>query len=273
MATKLAIIAGGGSLPWRLAEACQSRGRSIFVVCLEGFAEPALADRFPGMSARLGAGGAILDRLRTEGVQEVCLAGAVRRPSLSELRPDFWTACQVARAGFLRLGDDALLSAVGQLLEREGLKVVGAAEVLDTLLARPGILGRHEPDEIAQADIDRGWTVCRALGRVDVGQAVVVQQGIVLAVEAAEGTDEMLRRCLDLQRDGPGGVLVKARKPQQDARLDLPTIGPRTLEAAAASGLRGLAVEAGGVLVLAPDSLQDFADRHGLFVVGIEAET
>jgi hypothetical protein len=134
-----------------------------------------------------------------------------------------------------------------------------------------GPLGRHQPDEQARADIEHGLHVARAIGALDVGQAVVVQQGLILGVEAVEGTDELLRRCASLRRQGPGGVLVKAAKPGQERRVDRPAMGPRTVVVAAETGLRGIAAEAGMTLVIDRAEMVRAADRAGLFVVGVAA--
>jgi DUF1009 family protein len=273
MAPRLGIIAGGGNLPIRLVEACRRAGRQFFVVALEGHAEPGLtAGDVPHRWFRLGAGGAMLGALREAGAREIVLAGRVRRPSLLGLLPDAWTARFVAKVGprAFRAGDDGLLKAISAELEAEGFTLVGAQDVLGELLSGPGPYGRLVPDAEAEADIRRGIEVAQALGALDVGQAVVVQQGLVLGVEAIEGTDALLDRCARLGRDGPGGVLVKLAKPQQDRRLDLPAIGPETVERAAAAGLQGIAVQAGGALVIDRDGVAARADGLGLFVVGVK---
>src|SRR3546814_5686365 len=184
--------------------------------------------------------------------------------------PDWRAARFLARIGFARIGDDGLLNSIRDLLQEEGFRLVGAHDVLEGLLARQGLLTRTAPDEMAMADIARGLAAARAIGDLDIGQAAVVQQGIVLALEAIEGTDRMLDRCADLRREGPGGVLVKARGSEEDDRLDLPTIGVRTVERAAAAGLRGIAVEAGGALIVDAAAVAASADRLGLYVVVVE---
>jgi DUF1009 family protein len=268
----LGIIAGRGALPRRLVENCRASGRSVFVLALEGEADQATVAGVPHAWCRLGAAAKGLDLLRANGVAELVLAGGVRRPSLSALLPDWRAAKFFARVGYRALGDDGLLSAIVKELEREGFRVLGADDILSCENLMPtGPLGRHIPDDDASVDIEHGLKVARALGALDIGQAVVVQQGLVLGIEAAEGTDELLRRCGALRRDGPGGVLVKIAKPGQERRADRPTIGPQTLALAAASGLRGIAAEAGMTLVLDRAELVRAADEAGLFVIGIAA--
>jgi DUF1009 family protein len=270
----LGVLAGGGALPGRVAAAAEAAGRSVFLVGFEGYAEPAVLAPFHHGWSRLGAAGHTLALLREAGCREVVLVGPVKRPSLLHLRPDAEGARLLARIGRAAFaGDDGLLAAIVRVLAEEGFRVRGAHEILAEAVAPSGLLGRHAPDAQALADIARGVTVAQALGRVDVGQGCVVQQGMTLAVEAAEGTDAMLARAGGLARPGPGGVLVKLVKPGQDRRTDLPTIGPGTVRAAAAAGLRGIAFEAGGTLVADRAALVQDADAAGLFLLGIDPET
>ncbi len=270
----LGIIAGGGPFPGRVGAAAQAAGRPVFIVALRGFADPAVIAPFPHADVRMGAGGEILSQLRRHGCKDVVLIGPVRRPSLADIRPDTEGARILARIGRAAFsGDDGLLAAVVRVLGEEGFRVLGAHEVLTDAVGAAGVLGCHGPDADASADIARGVAVTRALGAVDVGQGCVVQQGIVLAVEAIEGTDAMMARAAGLARPGPGGVLVKLVKPGQERRADLPTIGPATLRAAAASGLRGVAFEAGGTLLTDRAGCVEAADAAGLFLIGIDPDT
>lgn len=267
---KLAIIAGGGDLPRLLIAACRAESRPFFVIALQGHADAeTVAGDTPHLWVRLGAGGTILKTLKDQACPEIVMAGRVRRPSLLSLMPDAWTAKFLLSVGRRAVGDNGLLSAIGEVIEREGGKLVGPEQILPDLLAPEGIIGTRSPGPEDWPDIERGIAVARALGAVDVGQAAVVQQGVVLGVEAIEGTDALLRRCKELRRDGPGGVLVKTAKPQQERRLDLPAIGIRTVEQAAAAGLVGIAVEAGGALIVAAGAVGAAADKAGLFVVGV----
>jgi UDP-2,3-diacylglucosamine hydrolase len=274
LTTPLGIIAGGGPLPGRVAEAALAQGRPVFVVALEGYAEPAVVTPFPHAPARLGAAGRIMGLLRDAHCKDIVLVGPVRRPSLLHLRPDGEGARLLARIGRAAFaGDDGFLAAIVRVLGEEGFRVLGAHEVLTEAVGPRGLLSQAAPDGGALTDIARAVTVLRALGEVDVGQGCVVQQGIVLAVEAIEGTDQMLARAATLARPGPGGVLVKMVKPGQDRRADLPTIGPRTIDAAVAAGLRGVAFEAGGTLFTDRDGCIARADQAGLFLLGLDPTT
>lgn len=268
----LGIVAGSGDLPRRLIETCRATGRRFFVLALEGEADPAMLGGVSHAWCRIGAAATGLDLLRANGVGELVLAGGVKRPSVASLRPDWRATKFFARIGLRALGDDGLLSAVIKELEREGFTVIGADRLLDASTVMPeGPVGTLVPDPVARADIEHGLRIARALGGLDIGQAVVVQQGMVLGLEAIEGTDALLRRCGGLKREGPGGVLVKIEKPGQERRVDRPVIGPETVAVARASGLRGIAAEAGAVLILDREAVARAADAAGLFVVGVRA--
>ncbi len=270
--TCLGILAGGGPLPGQVARAAAAAGRDVFIVGFEDFAEAGVIGAYPHAYARVGAAGRILALLRGAGCRDLVLVGPVRRPSLLDLRPDREGAKILARVGRAAFaGDDGLLAALVRVFGEEGFRVLGAHEVLTEALGPAGQLGRVAADAAAMADLRRGVAVVRALGAADVGQACVVQQGIVLAVEAIEGTDAMLARAGGLARPGPGGVLVKMAKPGQDRRADLPAIGPRTPAAAAAAGLRGVAFEAGGTLVIDRAGCVAAADAAGVFLLGFGA--
>ncbi len=268
MAAKLGIIAGSGALPGKVIEHCRRTGRACFALAFEGETDPAILDGIEHVWTRLGAAGENFRRLKEAGVDEIVMAGGLRRPTLASLRPDWRAARFFARVGFRALGDDGLLTAVIKELESEGFTLIGVETLLTDALASVGIYGLHRPDEQAEADIAHGFRVVAQLGALDIGQAAIVQQGLVLGVEAIEGTDALIRRCAALRREGPGGVLVKAKKPEQERRADLPTIGPRTVEFAHEAGLRGIAVEAGASLVVDRAQVAALADQLGLFVLG-----
>jgi DUF1009 family protein len=256
-----------------LIDSCRVTGRDVFVLALKGAAEPETVADVPHAWCRLGAAATGLGLLRDHGVTDLVLAGSVRRPSLSSIRPDWRAAKFFAKVGYRLLGDDGLLSSIVKELEIEGFHLIGAHELLDTRTAMPaGPLGRVKPDADAAIDIARGIAVAQALGALDIGQAAIVQHGLVLGVEAIEGTDALIRRCIGLRRAGSGGVLVKLAKPGQEARVDRPTIGPLTVTLAAEAGLRGIAAEEGATLLLDRDEVIRAADRAGLFVVGVRPE-
>lgn len=267
MPPKLGILAGGGELPARLIATCRATGRAFFVLAFEGHTEAGAIADAPHAWVRLGAAGKGLKLLKEAGVEELVLAGRFKRPTLSALRPDRRAVRLFTRLGRAAFGDDGLLSTVVAELEDEGFHVVGPDSIVADFLAPAGVYGRIAPDDQARLDIEHGVDVAAALGRLDVGHAVVVRQGVVLGVEAAEGTDALIRRCGGLE--GSGGVLVKVKKPKQERRVDLPTIGVDTVKTAAQAGLYGIAVEAGESLVIDRAKVAEIADEAGLFVVGV----
>lgn len=264
----LGILAGSGALPGRLIEACAKAGRPVFVLAFAGAADPAVVGKVPHAWIRLGQAGTGLGILRAHGVRELVMAGGVQRPSPLALRPDWRTLKFFAALGWRALGDDGLLRAVIHALEAEGFTVVGAESILERDLALEGPLGERVPDPSAVADIALGLAMAREHGARDKGQAVVVAAGQVVDREGPDGTDALLRRC---KGRAAGGVLVKTSKPGQERRADLPAIGPDTVAAAAAAGLKGIAVEAGATLLIDRAAIVQAADRAGLFVVGMHA--
>lgn len=271
---KLGILAGGGDLPRRLIDACRDQGREYFVLGFEGAVDAETLEGNPHFRARIGALGENLDVLREAGVEELVLAGRMKRPSIASLRPDAKGAKLLARLGSAFFsGDNSLLTSMVNYLEEEGFRVIGADDVLHQLLAPQGLLGRISPSKEAQKDIEQGVRIAHAVGELDIGQAIIIQQGYVLAVEAAEGTDALIQRTAELRRNVPyGGVLVKVKKPSQERRVDLPTIGPDTIDALAKAGFAGIAIEAGGVLVLDRKAVALKADALGLFILGFSID-
>jgi UDP-2,3-diacylglucosamine hydrolase len=273
MAAKLGILAGSGELPLRLIEACRAANRPVFVIAFEGFCDPRTVEGVPHQWMRLGAGGGSLQVLRANSVEELVMAGGVRRPSFRALRPDWRATRFFLKIGFRALahfGDDALFRAIIAELEIEGFRIVGVDSILGNLLAPLGALGARRPDDTAEADIRAGIAAARAHGARDLGQAVIVRGGTVKGVEERDGTDALLRRAAGQAGDARGGVLVKLAKPHQERRVDLPAIGPATTAAAAAAGLSGVAVEAGATFVLDRAAVIAAADSAGLFVVGVK---
>ena len=274
---KLGLIAGGGSLPVEIAEHCLRSGRPLFVIRLKGFAGQEMAP-YAGAEIGLAELGKCFKALKRAGCRAICLAGQVDRPDFASLMPDLRGLAALPGAiAASRKGDDALLRYMIGEFEKEGFAVEGAHDVMDDLGLPEGLLGRVSPRDGDFADITKALDVARAVGRLDAGQGAVVCRGLVLALEAAEGTDAMLARVADLPealRGAPGagvGVLAKATKPSQERRVDLPTIGPATIEAAARAGLAGIVGETGHLLVLDREAVTALADELGLFVLGVEA--
>jgi UDP-2,3-diacylglucosamine hydrolase len=272
----LAIVCGGGSFPGAIAEAVVRRGRRPVMFAIRGWADPAVVEHYTHHWIAIGQAGRFLRLARSEHCREVLLIGALLRPPLSQIRLD-WTSIRLLPRAirFFRGGDNRLLSGLAKLFEEAGLRIIGVEDVAPEIIVPDGVLGRHQPSARDRVDIAHAFKVIAALGPFDVGQAVVVANEHVLAVEAAEGTDHLLARIANMREEGrvttPAGVgvLVKAPKPGQDRRFDLPAIGPRTIANVARAGLAGLAVAAGSAIIAEPGETAAAADRAQIFVVGV----
>jgi hypothetical protein len=270
---KLGIIAGGTSLPQILIEHCRQTNRDFFVLAIENNADRAVfTPDIPHKWIRIGQAGTGFKTFSDEKVEEVVMIGTIHRPTLADLVPDLRTAAFFAKIGVKALGDDGILRALIKEIEGDNMRVVGIHEVLPNLLVKSGILTKNKPDKQANADIKRGMEVAYTLGRLDVGQSVIVQQGLVLGVEGIEGTDELIKRCAGYKRKGDAAILIKLRKPQQDMRIDLPTIGTKTIENLHQAGMRGLAVHAGNALIVDEENVIKLADKYGIFIIGVTPE-
>ncbi len=263
--SKIAIIAGGGSLPEQLARACEAKGMEVFIIAFKGQTDPELYEPRMHLLTSLSKAGKIVNALKEKGFSDLVFIGSIRRPNFMAMIPDAYTAKFLIKVGFAsKLGDDGLLKSMRSQLESDGFRFHGAQDFLDGLFISPGALGKHAPPEADLKDIEYGFQASQDLGRQDIGQAVIVDQGKTIGREDREGTNALIARC-------SGGILVKTCKPQQDKQLDLPTIGPETVKAAIASDLRGIAVQAGEVFVVDKDQVIRLADEAGLFIYGISA--
>jgi DUF1009 family protein len=278
ISSPVGLIAGGGALPFAVADSLRTRGISPVLFALKGLCDPVPVKRFRHHWISVGQIGRVMKLLRAENCRDLVFIGTLVRPALSEIRLDWVTLRAIGSilAAF-RGGDDHLLSGIGRIFEQGGFRMVGINEAAPDLLMAEGCLTRAAPDQSAIADIAKGREVLRALSPFDIGQAAVVIDGHVVGVEDIEGTDGLLARVSRLRKEGrirartARGVLVKAPKSGQDLRFDLPTIGPRTVEAAAAAELAGIAIVAGNTIVVEPQVMIEAADAAGLFVTGLPA--
>jgi DUF1009 family protein len=276
LSSPVGVVAGGGSMPFAVADSLTSRGIGVVLFPLRGFCDPARVARFRHRWIYVGQIGTAKKLLRSEGCRDIIFIGSLSRPALSEIRLDWGTLRVMGNliASF-RGGDDHLLSGVGRIFEQDGFRMVGVKDAAPDLLMPAGCVSRAAPDGEASADIAKGREVLAALSPFDIGQAAVVIDGHVVAVEDIEGTDGLLARVARLREEGrirspaSRGVLVKMPKSGQDLRYDLPTVGPRTVEGAAGAGLSGIAVAAENTITAEPQAMIEAADRCGLFVIGV----
>jgi DUF1009 family protein len=278
ISSPVGVIAGGGAMPFAVADSLSQRGIAPVLFALRGACDPARVERFRHHWISVGQLGRATRLFRSEGCRDLIFIGTLLRPALSEIRLDWGTIRAIGRilAAF-RGGDDHLLSGIGRILEQDGFRMVGIRDVAPDILMPEGSMARATPDSAANADIARGRAVLGALGPFDIGQAVVVIDGHVVAVEDIEGTDGLLARVARLREAGRiraksgRGVLVKAPKSGQDLRFDLPTVGVKTIEGAARAGLAGIAVIAGHTIAADSQAMIEAADKAGLFVQGLSA--
>lgn len=278
---RIGIVAGGGSLPVEVAVNAAELGYPPFVILMEGEVDRmAELSRYEHESLALEGIGSLVPLLRRHRITHLVLAGEIkRRPRLLALRPSLGLLAVIPLAVMaLARGDDGLLKVVARGLEARGIKVVGAHEIMPDLVAAEGILTKAAPRKSDWRDIEAGLAAAKAIGALDIGQAAVAVGGRTIALEGIEGTAGLLDRAKLLRGHGriagkTRGVLVKCAKPGQELRADLPSIGPRTVEAAHAAGLAGIAVEAGRSLVLEAPATISSANALGLFIVGLPAAT
>lgn len=275
---KLGLIAGAGSLPVEVAQECLHGGRPLFIVRIKGLTDPKL-DGYPGVEVGVGELGKTIKSMKKAGCVAVCMAGVVQRPDFSKLAMDLRGISILPRLVLeARKGDDAILRTLVHEFEKEGFRVEGVQDVAGRLTLPAGALGRVSPSEGHMEDIRKALATAKAIGALDIGQGAVVARGLVLAVEAQEGTDAMLRRCAELPTtirgtpEEPCGVLAKAPKPIQERRVDLPTMGLATVHRAAKAGLAGIVSETGGLIVLDRETVIAEADALGLFIYGVSPD-
>jgi DUF1009 family protein len=278
ISSPVGVIAGGGAMPFAVAESLQARGIAPVLFALRGSCDPVRVERFRHHWISVGQIGRAKKLLRSEGCRDLIFIGTLLRPALSEIRLDWGTVRVLGRiwASF-RGGDNHLLSGIGGIFEQDGFRMVGIRDVAPDILMPEGCITRTTPDASATADIARGQELLRALSPFDIGQAVVVIDGHVVAVEDVEGTDGLLARVARLRSGGRvsakvgRGVLVKAPKSGQDLRFDLPTLGPTTVDGVAKAGLAGIAFIAGHTIAADSQGMIEAADKAGLFIQGLPA--
>ena len=270
METNLCVIAGGGILPRKLADNFDPSGDRIFFLAFRNVTDPEVVAGRHHEWLELGEVQKAIDAMHRNNVGKVVMAGPIQRPALSSLALDIRALKMLAKGGLKAFGDDGLLSLVAKEIEKEGIKVIGIEQILSGVLTKEGLLAGPAPTKTSWDDIKRGLQVLNSLGPCDVGQSIAVQEGMVLAIEAIEGTDQMIERAGSLQRNVSGPILIKISKTNQDKRVDLPTAGPETINNAIRSGFQGLALEANNSLLLDKDRVIKIAEKNSFFVIGVD---
>jgi DUF1009 family protein len=265
---KLAIIAGAGYLPKHVCEACKEQRIPYVVIGLENETTFELFKDEKIHSFKIYNISKIIEFMKSEEVNYITFAGKVRRAHISRLLLDFKGAILFAKVIRNGLNDSAILKTVLDFIEKEGFKIIAPEKVAHNIILTKGLITKSKPDQIAEKDIKQGIKILRGIASFDVGQALVIQNGLVLGVEAAEGTDDLIKRCGEIRQEGEGPILIKIIKPEQDKRVDMPCIGPETIMNAQKFGIRGIAAESGSTLVLDQVSTVKLANRFGIFIYG-----
>ena len=267
----LAIFAGRGALPMMLIENCQKNGRKFIVFLLESEDYEVDYSAFNPIKLHYGAVGKFLEVLRENQIKNLIFIGAVNKPNFSNIKVDKKGAILLAKIIASKiLGDDAVLRTVINFFEKEGFKIVKIDEFLNDIVAKKSTLTKKQPTSQSLADIDLARKAIRAMSEFDIGQSLVVAQRQVIAVEAVEGTDAMIKRCGDLNISfKKDAVLVKMKKLGQSGKADLPTIGVDTIKNCKLHGINGIAIQAGVTLIINKDEVIKLADESGIFLVAI----
>ena len=266
---KLAIIAGNGSIPFYLIEECKKIGREYCLIIIEGHGKELSVKYNPDYIVSLAKMGRAVKYVKNIGIKHILMVGGVKRPSLKNIIPDLWTAKFLTTISSKVRGDNSVLSKLTKALEKEGFIIVAPEEVLPNLICPKGTLGKVKPNQQNNEDISTGYRIAKIIGANDIGQSIIIENGLVIAVEAAEGTDRMIKRSLNLKKEKKAGVLIKVIKPMQDKRIDRPVIGIDTIKAVKKAGLDGIALESNEILILNYSDVILYADEEGLFVEGI----
>lgn len=274
---RVCIICGGGRYPRLVAQACSTKGIDFCLLFLKSGSTNSkrlLPNEFsnfdvPSLAIGFGEIAKALDFFHCNGVSEIIFAGDVERPNFHEISLDKKGLSWLLQLGTaIFSGDDALLKKLSDLLEAEGFKVRAGTDLLDDIFVPNEVLSKCHPSESDSADINLGLEAAAAIGNLDIGQAVVVADGLILGIECLEGTDALIERCAFLRKTETGGILVKASKPQQDYRLDLPTIGPKTIDILSRHRFSGVAVEAGKCIVIDKKTVIEQINSCSMFFCG-----
>jgi hypothetical protein len=267
--SKLAIVSGGGTLPVQLAERCRGQGIEPFLIGFAGQTDRAAITAYPHIWTSLGRAGSVMKALKARGIQDIVMIGAMKRPQIWQLWPDWKTLTFFAKIGFRALGDAGFLSILRAELESEGFRLHGVHRFLPELLAPQGCLTKTAPAPEDRDSIALGIRESQRIGALDIGQSVVVQGARILGVEDNKGTNALIRRC-PAATGGAPAFLVKTCKPQQDRDLDLPTIGASTVENCHRAGIKGIVVQAGATLLTEREKLVELADKYQIFVLSVD---
>ena len=267
--SKIAIVAGNGFLPVQIIEKCIDIGKPYFVLVVNDHGEEVLKKYNSDFVLHLNKIGKAIKYLKKNNIIELIMIGAVNRPALKNMFPDLWTAKFLASISNKMLGDDKILSNLAIALEKEGFKIIAPENILPNILSKKGVMGKVYPQESHLRDIKIGFEIAKNIGKYDIGQSLVIEDGLIIALEAIEGTAEMINRASKYKKSQNSAILIKVLKHNQEKRIDRPTIGVKTIEQIAKSGFAGIVTEANEVLIIDYEKTIEIADKNNVFIQGI----
>ena len=266
---KLGIIAGDGDLPIQIINECKKQKKDFVVILINGHGTEISKSYNPDYIMNLSKIGKAIKFAKTNNIIDLVMAGRIKRPSLKDMLPDIWTARFLAKYAGRIKGDNNALTNLAKELEKEGFNILAPEKFILKSLCPKGILGNQSPTIENKKDIELGFKIAKNIGKNDIGQSLIIQNGLVLTVEAAEGTDAMIARSKILKIGDSGAIFIKVIKPGQDERLDRPVIGINTIKSIHEAGLDGMALEANSVFILNLDEVINYANSNNLFIIGI----
>ena len=269
MQQKIGIILGSGNLPYKIVSCCKKTQKNFFLLAFYDQTPPDLVKDYPHEWVNLGEINKAFSILKAQNVTDVVFCGKINRPSFSSLKLDKRGASMMAKLALRGMGDDAVLKAIIQEIEKDGFSFLGVQEILKDLFVAEGLLTELAPSENDLNNIEKGRSVLNSLSKEDVGQGVVIQEGRIIGIEAAEGTDALIKRSYALTQTGLPPVFVKLKKLHQEDRADLPVIGTDTIMHLKEAGFAGLAIQADNTILIDKLAIIEKANALKLFIVAI----
>ena len=264
--SKIGIIAGGGKLPILIGENFINSGKSVVFFCIEPYAKKIDYKKFVCIFIKLELISKILSLLKLHEIKKIIMAGNVKRPSLKDIKFDYKTLKFIKEYALQPKGDDKLLLSIVEFFEKEGFNFIEWKDECNDLFIKEDNLSNKKPNKISLKNLKKGLEIFKILGKIDLSQSIIVQNNIVLGIEAAEGTDELIKRCYKYKKKGDKGILIKLSKYNQDNRFDVPVIGIRTLKLIKKYNYEGVFIEKEKLIIIEKDQVIKFCNKNSLFI-------
>ena len=267
--SKIAIVAGNGDLPILVIEKCIQLGKPYFLIIIKDHGEYTMNKFKCDYTLKLNQIGKALKVIKNNKIDEIIMIGSIQRPSLRDMIPDLWTAKFLAKIASEPQGDDNILKNLSKELEYEGFKIIAPESFITNSLSKKGLMGKIKSSKSHDEYMAKGFKIAKKFGELDIGQSLVIENGLVLALEGAEGTDEMIKRSFKYKKSNKPSILIKIFKTSQEKRIDRPVIGVETVKLAFKYGFSGIALEANEVLIIDYEKTISIADKKNIFIKGI----